>query len=86
MICSFCGTPPIGWHDLRSSRYVAFVAVQRAAVAKHLDQNPVEKIFFAVRFGLTESRSARFSPATDVLPFYGLIHLTGPSSSLERSK
>jgi hypothetical protein len=48
------------------------IAVQRGAIAKkHLNQNRVKQIFFAGCFGLNESPSVRFSPATDVLPFCG---------------
>jgi len=43
--------------------------------------------FFSIRFRLTEPRGARFSPASDVITFCGLIHLaTDQTSSLEAFK
>jgi hypothetical protein len=34
------------------------------------------KKFLLNWFGLAEARAARFSPAADMIPFDGLIHLT----------
>jgi hypothetical protein len=44
------------------------------------------EIFFSIYFRLTGRRSARFSPATDVVGFTGLIQPQTKSSSLETFK
>jgi hypothetical protein len=61
------------------------IAVQRRG-RKKVSNKTGEENFFSICFGLTEPRRMRFSPAMDVLPFYRLIHLTRPNSSLERRK
>jgi hypothetical protein len=41
-----------------------------------------QRNFFSICFDLTGPRRARFSPAWDVLPFYGLIHFTQTTNRL----
>jgi hypothetical protein len=61
------------------------IAVQRAQ-----PQTQIERRYLAIRlticFDQAAPHGARFSPASDVLPFPGLLLLTRPSSPLEHFK
>jgi hypothetical protein len=61
------------------------IAVQRCAAA-NADRTLLLAIRLTICSDLTEPRGARFSLATDVLPFCGLLLFTRPNTPLDPSK
>jgi len=91
-ICPLCGSPPTGWRGARSSSRVASDEYCDAARRGH--KNIAIKVGCEIRSAdflrylfRSDRTCADFSPATDVLPFCGLIHLSRPNSpQMSKSK